>query len=532
MGDDLVYSADDGLLGRELWRVPAGGVPALLGDLSPGAPSSSPSRLVEFQGAHWFTANDGVHGSELWRSDGTAAGTQLFADLTPGPVSTNVSQLTVAADRLFFVVGATLWASDGTVAGTTPLRTFFLRQPFPTLPSSLTAFAGKLVFAADDLSTGVELWQSDGTVAGTTLLRDLRPGAGSAGPDRFTVAGSQLFFRANHDLYGFEPWVSDGTPAGTTVIDVVPGGSSSFPDNLTAASSGVFLSLISGGSIPRLWRSDGTVAGTVSLSAVAAEPRSLTVAGGRLFFSASDAAGREPWTSDGTAAGTFRLGDVLPGAAGSMSPTSGFGVAGSGTTVVFGADDGVRGVEPWISDGTTNGTTLLADLAPDVIGSNPSGYTRVGTDLYFVADDYQHGPELWRLPLAQLQVPLVDTIAAGCAPIGGQGPRLAALGLPVLGNPSFGLRVEGAPPTTFVVTAFDTTPLPVVFAGCTLAFANPLVIVVGASDAAGVQTTSFGIPAATSLLGVILLAQDLVVDANGPGGWFTLSNALRTMIGH
>src|SRR5436190_2100548 len=83
----------------------------------------------------------------------------------------------------------------------------------PRAPGSLTAFAGKLIFSADDANIGVELWQSDGTAAGTVLLRDLQPGAGSSGPDRLTVAGNTLWFRANTQS-GVEPWVSDGTAAG------------------------------------------------------------------------------------------------------------------------------------------------------------------------------------------------------------------------------------------------------------------------------------------------------------------------------
>ncbi|HEU4418667.1 MAG TPA: ELWxxDGT repeat protein, partial [Planctomycetota bacterium] len=530
IGDDFVYSTDDGVVGRELWRVPAGGTPTLLADILPGPGSSAPGYVVEYRGWHWFAAYDPVNGNELWRTDGTAAGTQLFANLTSGWPSTNPLWLTVAADRLFFTSGYTLWASDGTVAGTTPLRTFFQRFPFPSPPALFAEVAGKLLFAADDASVGVELWESDGTAAGTVLLRDIHPGAASSSPDRFAVAGDRMFFRANSPL-GFELWISDGTSAGTTGLDLRPGPGSSYPDRITPAGPVVFLTLLDNASAVRPWRSDGTVAGTVQLSAVAFDPRSLTVAGDKLFFSATDNAGREPWVSDGTPAGTFRLRDVWPGSASSMSEPAGFGAAGSGARVVFGANDSVHGVDLWTSDGTPNGTTLLADIAPEILDSNPSGFVRIGTDLFFVADDYAHGPELWRLPLAQLQVPLVETIAPGCPPVGGAVPRLSAVGLPVLGNPSFGLRLEDAPPFAIVLTAFDVVAQPIPVAGCTLAFANPFLLLVGISDGSGVQTTSFSIPFASSLLGLILLEQDVVFDANGPAGLFTMSNALRTMIG-
>jgi ELWxxDGT repeat protein len=363
------------------------------------------------------------------------------------------------------------------------------------------------------------------------MLKDVQPGAGSSNPSRFKVAGDRLWFRASHSSWGTEPWISDGTAAGTVVLDVQSGTGNSYPDRITPAGSFVFLTMLDNASAVRLWRSDGTLPGTVQLSASAAEPRSLTFTGDKLFFSATDSGGREPWVSDGTLAGTFRLRDVWPGSSQSMADSAEFGTAGSGARVVFAANDTVHGVDLWTSDGTTNGTALLADIAPEVINSNPSGFVRIGTDLFFVADDYVHGAELWRLPLAQLEVPLVDTVGPGCAPVGGEAPRMSAIGLPVLGNPSFDLRLEGALPNTFVLTAFGDVVQPTPVAGCMLAFANPFILLLGISDAAGVQTTSFSIPVANSLLGLILLEQDVVFDASGPAGLFTMSNALRTMIG-
>ena len=87
-----------------------------------------PTNLTNANGTLYFDANDGTHGEELWKSDGTAAGTVAVANI-------DASDLTNVNGMLYFV------SFDSTGAG--------------------------------------KLWKSDGTAAGTVILTDLAAGSGS-----------------------------------------------------------------------------------------------------------------------------------------------------------------------------------------------------------------------------------------------------------------------------------------------------------------------------------------------------------------
>src|SRR5262249_36204209 len=103
-------------------------VPSALLVVNPSTASSSPDSLTNVNGVAFFTANDGVHGRELWKSDGTAAGTGLVADINPGSGSSNPDNLTAVGSTLFFTAndgthGTQLWESDGTSSGTVMVTT-------------------------------------------------------------------------------------------------------------------------------------------------------------------------------------------------------------------------------------------------------------------------------------------------------------------------------------------------------------------------------------------------------------------------
>jgi ELWxxDGT repeat protein len=70
--------------------------PYLLKDLNSDTRSSIPSYITAVNGSLFFAADDGIHGTELWKSDGTAAGTALVKDVNPGSAGSWPGWLTVA----------------------------------------------------------------------------------------------------------------------------------------------------------------------------------------------------------------------------------------------------------------------------------------------------------------------------------------------------------------------------------------------------------------------------------------------------
>jgi ELWxxDGT repeat protein len=349
-----------------------GGTPHLVKDINPfPEPSNStPQGYVATGGLVYFFASDDETGSGLWRTDGTAAGTFRLSD-TVGFVVARTGRSAFFSVYLPEDRAWELWLTEGL-----PSNTVRVAGPFRSVSSGLwMPTQGVLYFAADDVLHGLELWRSDGTPAGTYLVADVRPGPESSFPWELTDVGNRLFFQADDGRQGSALWTSDGTALGTKMIfDPVPGSQShSGPGIFRVAGRRLyFLNFEDRG---QLWTSDGSRRGTVRLTNFAPTGSfavlDATVLGNRLVFVADDTTqGQELWITDGTKSGTRTLTNFSY----AHSFTSFFTTqppsiphlarSALGDRVLFLANDGVHGLEPWISDGTGKGTRLVRDLCP------------------------------------------------------------------------------------------------------------------------------------------------------------------------
>ncbi len=236
----LYFQADDGVHGSELWKTDGTTAGTVLvkninttTDPNFGSWSSNPLGFIGFNGALYFQADDGVHGVELWKTDGTAAGTTLVKDINtaPGPIpqpSTPVAFI-VSNDALYFkaydgVNSGDFWKTDGTAAGT--VRVQDITGASFNDAHALTVFGDVLYFITKD-GNSYDLWKTDGATVGTVLVKNFTSVSPypwqAAYPFNFTEVNGVLYFQADDGVNGRESWKTDGTAAGTQLLkDICP----------------------------------------------------------------------------------------------------------------------------------------------------------------------------------------------------------------------------------------------------------------------------------------------------------------------
>lgn len=367
--------------------------PQLLRDINPASGAGSTPFLLGQSprtGEVLFSADDGVHGRELWTTDGTAQGTSLVLDMAPGPAGTQLGRVTVIGSRGLLLVQRLgdheLWTTDGTGAGTNLLLAAstvgagILQAPLELIVPGVVAF-------------GVDgtMWRTDGTAAGTFSL-GVPFGFGSV----IGEVGEQTVLQLpNGDVA-----ITDGVTV--TTLFHVPGRVLIGPDGnayslvftgsvmapqttVTWVNGSGQPSLVVWGYLPwffpidggmllqdngafRIWNTGtGLVTPVPGLVIDPSGPQFQPVGDEWLFLADDPAHGKELWLTDGTATGT-RVLDLLPGP-GSSDP--GFSTELDNGLLVW-ADLGVAGREPALVDPVMGTATVLLDLQPGP-GSSAGG---------------------------------------------------------------------------------------------------------------------------------------------------------------
>lgn len=322
LGGELFFIADSSP-GQEIWRTDGTRAAQMVVDLEPewlntyGCASCTPPILPapffprdlcvigsESNQQLAFIANQLTSGPEIWRSDGTAEGTELLFDLKAGEEGSQPESLTPAGDGLIFVAdvgsGRSLWLWEGQGA---PLSFGAVSEI-----SASTSSEGQAVWM-QRLDERFAIWASDGTLAGTREIVVLPEGVV---PDEPLIVVRDLAFFTAADAFGAELWVSNLTIGGANprrVADLWPGSRGSFPRDL------------------RLFNT-------------------------QLYFSADDGVhGRELWRLDTRRPSLVptQLPEIAPGPAPSSPSQLALLTPEDGTSskVVFFADDGVSGPEIW-----------------------------------------------------------------------------------------------------------------------------------------------------------------------------------------
>lgn len=373
--------------------------PALLKDLNNGYVSGSPRGMTTVGNTVFFSADDGLHGRELWKTTGTDASTVLVADISFNGSSN---------------------------------------------PANFCNVNGTVFFTITTGNNGHQLWKTDGTASGTRFVSDLLLGNEDGSFAQLTACNGKLFFRSYVEVVpppggalslDLKLHVSDGTPGGTKVL----GQTLSLPQNLTAVGTTLFLSGIS----------PNTPSGNQLLKVVGETifvvksfqfpnqtefdlPANFTNVNGILFFSAKNSAanGRQIWQSNGSDNGTVKMtntefgfkvseidhvnGTVFFAAVrstpiqitlgnqlfrlNSLNNVTEFSTVGTENLTAF--DNKMVFTQAAQLGSSLSRVTTIDPGVTDLKNFSPEGYPSnlivAGTTLFFVAGDALTGRELWK----------------------------------------------------------------------------------------------------------------------------------------
>lgn len=414
----------------------------------------------------WTNPSLTVKEAHLFKTNGTEEGTTPLTNVSfhtnynfegAGGNSVPLSNISVKTSTHLYFEGSSknasnnrqsdLWKSDGTLAGTVKFKSFDTGQQDYQISSiglhpydiQNMVFSNGLVFftMTDATNSKVDLWKTDGTEAGTVRIYEgcipelaaynnyiyyfikgvadqfgnipytLRRHNGTSGgfvknlattssnatniPRFFGVVNNQLLFTADGTIVlnsnnvnsGMELWKTDGTGAGTVIVkDINPETPNNFPPG----------PVISGKNSITYGTQDNPSVSSIKISAL---NKRFIIHNNILYFGADNGVnGRELWKSDGTEVGTTLIKNIggtfydpyNTAYEGSSDPISFYVFQNN---LIFNAIGSTNNGNPvynlYKTDGSENGTTILKNGG--LQGEGGSHYAVLNNILYFTAFD-------------------------------------------------------------------------------------------------------------------------------------------------
>ncbi|MEQ9376133.1 MAG: T9SS type A sorting domain-containing protein [Imperialibacter sp.] len=347
---------------------------------------------------------------------------------------------------IYFSLDDDLWKTDGTLSGTELVKTVD-----GNIRGTIGGYEmpnGEIIFFASDVEHGYEIWKTDGTEGGTAVLKDIYPGIVSSYPLFPITYNDEIFFTASDGKHGTELWKTNGTESGTTLLfDANTRLENILIESTAVTSEGVFftsginsqgkpnlykvnsedfleqLSLENGAPVlaefsnfvsyndsPFIFLKGFGLEGNTYLGLATYTESGLNIVkhinlgislrnvGDKLLFPATSLIGngRELWVSDGTTEGTYEVTDIAPGRDDALdTDDDDFHIEKFNEKYFFSANDQSNGYELWVSDLTVEGTTLIKDINPGANSSKPRDFKIFDSKLLFLGENASNKSSIW-----------------------------------------------------------------------------------------------------------------------------------------
>lgn len=401
LGDKLFVDRfyKSGLGGEPSLVDPSDGSTTIIKDVHPG------SRYVNVYSAFstgdkvFFLADDGSSYG-LWVTDGTESGTIKLAD-TGYSAAQNTKYFKHGDKVIVSLNNNSIWASDGTVDGTEKIITGNVYSYYMEGTTTDDYF----YFSLRGPNVYYQVYRSDGTLAGTEQI--FQNPAYNQISTVFSIGNDVFFTGYSYDTYTTKIYRFNGTNSAATEIAELPSSIS------TSGSNGSVAYFLLNTSPYTIWKTNGTNAGTTELGTLGYNDyytgAKKGFAGDNFVLSIyTPDTGVELWGTDGTVAGTGLLKDIEPGPFSSLSSTPFIFEIEAFDKILFSAKTTKYGSEPWISDGTSAGTTLMED-----VNSNPQTLAMfqiltTGEKIYTQTSSSSTAPSFFEINENQLKNALVD----------------------------------------------------------------------------------------------------------------------------